>query len=89
MSAYEEKLQAERAHYAAQQQQNLGAAQTEGYRGDCEKSSYRPSPAEEAEKDFRYYGELAQKRGEAAKFLQQHPEFSRFIELIRKGAIGI
>jgi hypothetical protein len=52
-------------------------------------SGYRVTAQEEAEKDFIYHSERAQKRGEAAKFLEQHPEFNQFIELIRTGAISI
>lgn len=49
----------------------------------------RSTPQEESHRSFLHHSEQAQRAGEAAKFLSLHPEFSRFIELIRSGAISI
>lgn len=50
---------------------------------------YRPSPAEEAEKQAADHFERGSKAQRAAEFLRKHPEFDEFIQLIRQGVIGI
>lgn len=66
-------------------QRDLGGADVQSY---CSTSTaQRSSPQEDAERNHRHHSEQAQKAGEAAKFLALHPEFNRFIELVRQGAI--
>lgn len=50
---------------------------------------YRPSPAEEAEKQAMDHFDRGGKAQRAAEFLRKHPEFDEFIRLIREGVIGI
>lgn len=74
----------------AAQAQNYAAGEPVGYTtsaNGCLGKALRNSPQEDAELNFRHHSEQAQKAGEAAKFLALHPEFNRFIELVRQGAI--
>lgn len=68
---------------SAQNQQNMKMGM--GIAG----SGYRPSPAEEAEQQAAEHLDRAGKAQQAAAFLRAHPEFDEFIQLIRKGVIGI
>lgn len=76
------KMQAQAQEVAAQQ--FIGDF---GLKNSCLGKAARPSPLEDAERNYRHHSEQAHKAGEAAKFLALHPEFNRFIELVRQGAI--
>jgi len=90
---YEENMKnLKMAHENAAREQMLGQAIRGGAvagaaRDTC--GEYRPSVAEQAEKDAAYHQDRAIKAQMAAAFFQTHPEFAEFIQLIRAGAIGI
>lgn len=76
-----QKAQAAKAYYAqAATKQSIG--------GSCGYEP-RPTPTQEAERRAQRSFDDGAKAEAAALFLRQHPEFDEFIQLIRKGAIGI
>lgn len=62
------------------------AYETTGY------SPQKPTPPtlrEQAEKEAAFHFEMCSKAQSVASFLQLHPEFGEFIELLRSGAIQV
>ncbi len=57
--------------------------------GNLAGAEWRPSPAEQAEKNYIHHSEQAAKASTAYTFLRQNPAFDEFIKLIRSGAIQI